>query len=574
MPNVIKYSVSAQTEALKKGNFWIGTGDVGKGPTSSSDYWQGIAPPSGGYTIYLNKATQGPSIYSPTDDSSLITLTNMIGSQSFTSVTQCFNWYNTQSDKMVFNKDYPAIITSGIVSNMDATFLPSYSTSGTTWYDLSPTGNNATLTNGPTYSSSENGSIVFDGTNDYAVFTRPSTIVTSGAISIAIWVKWTTVGTTSSTIQALVDNNHSFNNGFVIQDRPDISKYLTFSVRPTVSNPNGVVSTFQVGNGRWHYIVGTNDLTTSRLYIDGYLNAQAAESGGIINAQPNVSVGYWQAGPGRYLNGNVKQVSLYNRALSSAEILQNFYGSNIVTSGLVLYLDAGNIVSYPQTGTAWYDISGNNQNFTLYNSPTFSNSNGGEILFSNSNDYARITNSTSIDLLASNGTIEVWFRTISSTLGGTYARLISFSDASGTGSDSSSTQGLNRDYDNYLCLVKNNTAESLGLWYKNNPSAFGPATLVNTNTYFHSVISWSTNGSLMTFTFYLNGVSTNTSTVTQSAYSSNASTITIGQNCAGALTNPYENSSCAFSSLKLYNRALTAQEVSQNYNAQKSRFGL
>lgn len=574
MPNVIKYSLSAQTEALKKGNFWIGTGDVGKGPTSSSDYWQGITPPTSGYTIYLNKASQGPSIYAPTNDDSLITLTNMIGSQSFTSVTQCFNWYNTQSDKMVFNKDYPAIITSGIVSNMDATFLPSYSTSGTTWYDLSPTGNNATLTNGPTYSSSENGSIVFDGTNDYAVFTRPSTIVTSGAISIAIWVKWTTVGTTSSTIQALVDNNHSFNNGFVIQDRPDISKYLTFSVRPTVSNPNGVVSTFQVGNGRWHYIVGTNDLTTSRLYIDGYLNAQAAESGGIINAQPNVSVGYWQDGPGRYLNGNVKQVSLYNRALSSAEILQNFYGSNIVTSGLVLYLDAGNIVSYPQTGTAWYDISGNNQNFTLYNSPTFSNSNGGEILFSNSNDYARITNSTSIDLLASNGTIEVWFRTISSTLGGTYARLISFSDASGTGSDSSSTQGLNRDYDNYLCLVKNNTAESLGLWYKNNPSAFGPATLVNTNTYFHSVISWSTNGSLMTFTFYLNGVSTNTSTVTQSAYSSNASTITIGQNCAGALTNPYENSSCAFSSLKLYNRALTAQEVSQNYNAQKSRFGL
>ena len=60
MPNPIKYSASAQTLALKKGNFWIGTGDVGKGPTSTTDYYNGITPPAGGYTIYLNKASGGP----------------------------------------------------------------------------------------------------------------------------------------------------------------------------------------------------------------------------------------------------------------------------------------------------------------------------------------------------------------------------------------------------------------------------------------------------------------------------------------------------------------------------------
>ena len=245
-----------------------------------------------------------------------------------------------------------------------------------------------------------------------------------------------------------------------------------------------------------------------------------------------------------------------------------------VRDGLVLYLDAANARSYPKSGTTWFDRSGNGQNFTLYNSPTFSTNNGGELLFSGSNDYARIRNSSSIDLLSSNGTIEVWFRTISGTLGGTYVRLISFSDETGTGSDTTSTQGTNRDYDNYLCLVKNNTAESLGLWYKNNPNAFGPATLVNTNTYFNAVISWSTSGASMTFNFYLNSTNTNTSTVTQSGYSIDASTITIGQNCAAALTNPQENSSCAFSSMKLYNRALTAAEIQQNYNALKGRFGL
>jgi hypothetical protein len=554
MPNVIKYSTSPQTLALKSGDYWIGTGDVPKGPTSSSDYWNGITPPTSGYTIYINKASQGPSIYTPLSDSDLIVLTNMIGGSSFTSTTQCFNWYNTQSDKMVFNKDYPAIITSGIVSNMDATFLPSYSTSGVTWYDLSPTGNNATLTNGPTYSSSENGSIVFDGTNDYAVFTRPSTIVTSGAISIAIWVKWTTVGTTNSTIQALVDNNHSFNNGFVIQDRPDISKYLTFSVRPTVSNPNGVVSTFQVGNGRWHYIVGTNDLTTSRLYIDGYLNAAAAESGGIINAQPNVSVGYWQGGPGRYLNGNVKQVSLYNRALSSAEILQNFYGSNIVTSGLVLYLDAGNIVSYPQTGTAWYDISSGGNNGTLTNGPTFDSANGGSIVFDGINDYVTLGIPSLLNGVQVPLSICMWAKSNSfaniRTLWGVYSAV-----------------NNNRLYSLFRLdtgVLKYYASTSSGGFQLN--GTFTPT--INTWNFYAVTVSGTL--SSPSVTIYLNTSSENFS---YAAFTSSPN-LTVDFRVGGnqALLNEGWNGN--ISNAMWYNRALSATEISQNYNATKSRYGL
>ena len=250
------------------------------------------------------------------------------------------------------------------------------------------------------------------------------------------------------------------------------------------------------------------------------------------------------------------------------------HSPRISTDGLVLCLDAANPKSYSGTGNTWFDLSGNNEHFTLYNSPTFSSGSTGELLFSGSNDYARIRNSSSIDLLSSNGTVEVWFRTISSDLGGTYARLISFANETNTGSDTTSTQGGNNDFSDYFCLVKNNNAQSLAVWYKSNPSAFGPATLVNTNNYFNAVISWSTSGASMTFNFYLNGTNTNTSTVTQSGYSTNASTITIGQNCAAALTNPSENSSCAFSSLKLYSRALTQLEITQNFNALRGRYGL
>ena len=164
--------------------------------------------------------------------------------------------------------------------------------------------------------------IVFDGINDYIISTRPSSIVTGGSISVSVWVKWTTTGTTTSTIQALVDNNHSSSpvQGFVLQDRPDLSKVLTFSTNPS---QNGVASTFQVGDGTWHHIVCTNDTVTSKLYIDGVLNNSASQ-GGLSTVQSNISIGYWQFTPGRYLNGNIAQVSIYNRALTASEIQQNF----------------------------------------------------------------------------------------------------------------------------------------------------------------------------------------------------------------------------------------------------------
>jgi hypothetical protein len=212
----------------------------------------------------------------------------------------------------------PKIVTDGLVLCLDAANPKSYPGSGTTWADLSGSGNNGTLTNGPTFNSSNGGNIVFDGVNDYVLCPRPSSIVTSGSITVCLWAKWTT----TTTIQALVDNNHSSNpiQGFVIQDRPDLSKALTFSVFPSVS---GVVSTFQVGNGYWHHIVGTNDTVTSKLYIDGVLNNSALQAG-LATVQPNISIGYWQFGGGRYLNGSVPSLQIYNRALTAAEIQQNF----------------------------------------------------------------------------------------------------------------------------------------------------------------------------------------------------------------------------------------------------------
>jgi hypothetical protein len=107
--------------------------------------------------------------------------------------------------------------------------------------------------------------------------------------------------------------------GFYIQDRPDLNKKLTFSVNPlTVAT-----SSFQVGNGSWAHIAATYSSGISRLYVNGTLDGFSNEPNMAI-VQPNISIGHWQFIPGRYLNGNVSSVQIYNRALSAQEVQQNY----------------------------------------------------------------------------------------------------------------------------------------------------------------------------------------------------------------------------------------------------------
>ena len=87
------------------------------------------------------------------------------------------------------------------------------------------------------------------------------------------------------------------------------------------------------------------------------------------------------------------------------------YNPRVVTNGLVLHLDAANIRSYPGSGTAWTDLSGQGNNGTLTNGPTFDANNAGSIVFDGTNDY--VLGSTFTGLGSSNRAVDVWFRIIS-----------------------------------------------------------------------------------------------------------------------------------------------------------------
>jgi hypothetical protein len=137
MPNTIKYSTGTEANALGVGDMHIGTGDVAKGPTQTTGFWNGVNPPSGGYTIYQNKASQGPSIICPSSDDNLIVVTNEIADASYTTINECFTYFAEQSDKIVIFNPINTMVTDGLVAGFAAGTLPSYPRSGETWYDIS-----------------------------------------------------------------------------------------------------------------------------------------------------------------------------------------------------------------------------------------------------------------------------------------------------------------------------------------------------------------------------------------------------------------------------------------------------
>jgi hypothetical protein len=314
MSNPIKYSTGSETLALKKGNFYIGTGDVGKGPTSSTGYYNGISPPTGGYTIYLNKETNGPSIYTASNDAQLISLTNSIAGQSYTTANECLVYFAGQTDKMVLNRNYEGIVTNGLILNLDAGFVPSYPKSGVTWSDLSLNGNNGTLVNGPTFNSNDGGTIVFDGSDDFVTVPDSSSLNFTSGFTVEFWVYIVSYGG-GGTMLMHQQSGGGF-GGFEV--------YVN-SGSVVLFNKNADVGLTGVGGftrNTWVNVVCTADGINAKIYLNSTLGANSL--GGLpddVNGQ--FRIGSWSGG-GYLLNGRMSTVRLYNRALLQSEITQNF----------------------------------------------------------------------------------------------------------------------------------------------------------------------------------------------------------------------------------------------------------
>lgn len=324
MPNAIKYNTSSETLALRKGNFYIGTGDVGKGPTSSTGYYNGITPPTNGYTIYVNKASGGPTIKVPANNTELIAMTNEVANASFTTSGECLNYFATQTDKILVNKDYERTITTGLVYLWDGGFIPSYPKSATTVYDISVNQQNSTLYNDTLFSSLGGGSFSFDGTNDYiGAPLSANTNLCTNEITIMGWMYVTTLPNNTQAILAKKTSANSGGDSYF-----SLRKFSNGSTEFQFTWNNSFLSYFDStipSLNTWFHmaIVVKNGSPGFQMFLNGNNNNGVTAS----YAAPiwsNVNLYDWRFGLFESATGNVANVMFYNKSLTQSEVQQNF----------------------------------------------------------------------------------------------------------------------------------------------------------------------------------------------------------------------------------------------------------
>ncbi len=213
------------------------------------------------------------------------------------------------------------------------------------------------------------------------------------------------------------------------------------------------------------------------------------------------------------------------------------YQGKIVTNGLVLCLDAADKKSYPGTGTTWFDRSGNGVNGTLVNGVGYNSNNGGALIFDGTNDYVNAPL-----MKTATCTFSFWART--TTFAGNPMLFNAGPDGSGP------------DLFFYNGKISWNTWDSAA-----NPFANIPENANNGNWHYYVIVNDATSNTKL----YYDNVLLGTAIYKNASASTN---FTIGGATATFMWNGN------ISSVKIYNRALTPQEIQQNFNATRGRFGI
>ena len=195
--------------------------------------------------------------------------------------------------------------------------------------DLSGNGNFGTTENSPTYSSANGGSVSFDSVNDHIITTGMQNFSYTNGITVSVW-HYNGGGT--GPYRGLVTNGISGDRSGGFDLRYGRENYFGgtnngTSLNWTITNSGGTSTliTINANVNEWHNYVGTYDNTTVRVYKDGQLfNSIAHSGGGQLKTMNGSTIIGLSPGTAEYLDGILSQVSIYNRALTQAEIQQNF----------------------------------------------------------------------------------------------------------------------------------------------------------------------------------------------------------------------------------------------------------
>lgn len=237
-----------------------------------------------------------------------------------------------------------------------------------------------------------------------------------------------------------------------------------------------------------------------------------------------------------------------------------YHSPSIVTSGLALYLDAANPRSYPGSGTTWFDLSGNGNNGSLTGGPTFNSANGGVISFDGINDYI-ILNTNIDNTLGSGYTLSIW---VKPTLGSSNALWSSYN---GQGGLDGMTMGVFQTGE-----VTNFLTDSGGVNYMGQVSSAG---VISSGSWFNIIGVWRGSFVSSSWQIFVNGNLLSTSNYsggTVNSFDESIDPLEIGRYRNFAGPTGYLNGLVSIA--QVYNRPLSNQEIIQNFNATRGRFGI
>jgi hypothetical protein len=210
--------------------------------------------------------------------------------------------------------NFPSIVSSGLVLHLDAGNAASYPGTGTTWTDLSGNSRNGTLTDGPTYSSANGGSIVFDGTNDF--------VQCSGSVTVtaATFVAWINRNGTQGTYDGILFSRGTNTTGMNFFSSNQLGYHWNDS-----SSTYNWASGLTVPNLAWCMIAVSVTSTSAKAYLyQSGGNTSAINTVGHTSSILNdIKLAQDDAG-GRFFNGNISTAMIYDKALTDGEITQNY----------------------------------------------------------------------------------------------------------------------------------------------------------------------------------------------------------------------------------------------------------
>jgi hypothetical protein len=435
-----------------------------------------------------------------------------------TSVNQAKDYLSKRSDTFFFDDIPDDSETDGLILELDASSLSSYPGTGSTWYDLSGNGADAEAVNMPDYNS--NGYFTFSGDDEFH-----SVNISQEYRDLILILK-----TTKASGLHMVFGRHDNQDDSLRFEGP----YIRTSDNIDSNDWHyGSVSDVFI-NGEFDAVADNNIALNNKFH---FLRAYRSNNSGFGSSfRYEISSAFLS---NRYFEGELAYIAAYNRKLSESEVLQTYYGGDIVTNGLTLSIDPGNLVSYEKDDTLTYNLTGSISG-SVINGLTILNQNGGVFDFDGASDLIRFGNQPS--MLTNDITQEAWVNTDTMV---NWHGIITNMDGWGTGFSLQigPTQNIAAMVSgNYL---KTSWTPSIGVWY-------------------HIVATHRSSDNYNAL--YVNGNLENT--MTRAISYDGGDVIDIG--CF------YTGGSLRFNGqmgpVRTYNRALSADEVLQNYNAQKARF--